>query len=80
MGGIAEINNGVIKNCFSYDCNFINGNPTQNAPIVAKGNAPENCYYYTKSSVNKSYGTEKSMEQFKSGEITELINNGEIAF
>ena len=76
IGGISEINNGKITNCYTYNCDFKNGNSTTKGGIISKGNTPENCYYFTNSDVNKTYGTEKTVEQFKSGEVTNLLNNG----
>ena len=72
MGGITEENNGTVKNCYTYNCTFNNGTEN-NGPIISRGNSPENCYYYTTSNVNKTYGTEKTSEQFESGEIETLV-------
>lgn len=76
MGGISETNNGNIKNCYTYNCRFNNGVAENNSPITASGKAPENCYFYTTSSVNKTNGTEQTPEQFNSGEVTYLLNKG----
>lgn len=76
MGGITETNNGTVKNCFTFNCGFNNGDVSRNSPIVSSGNAPENCYYYTGSNINKTYGTEKTIAQFNSGEVTYQLNNG----
>lgn len=72
MGGITEENNGTVKNCYTYNCTFNNGTEN-NGPIISRGNSPENCYYYTTSNVNKTYGTEMTSEQFESGEIETLV-------
>lgn len=75
MGGITEVNKGTVKDCYTFYCTFNNGT-SSNAPIVASGNAPENCYYYTDSSVNRTYGKMRSIFQFINGEVTYLLNNG----
>ena len=75
MGGITQTNSGTVKSCYTYNCSFNNGT-SSNAPIVAYGNEPKNCYYYTSSTVNKKYGTEKTSEQFTSGEVAYLLNWG----
>lgn len=75
MGGITEVNKGTVRNCYTYNCTFNNGT-SSNAPIVASGNAPENCYYYTPSSVNEIYATKKTLLQFASGEVTYFLNGG----
>ncbi len=76
MGGITEVNHGTVKNCYTYGCSFKNGT-ADNGAIIANGNAPENCYYYTASNVNKTYGIERTAEQFVSGEVAYLLN-GEV--
>lgn len=72
MGGITQINNGTVQNCFTYGCSFNNGT-SANSAIVASGNAPTNCYYYTASTVATTYGTAKSVEEFSSGEVAYLL-------
>ena len=76
QGGITALNNGEVKNCFSFMCQFIDSNNEENGPVIANGNYPENCYFYTTYAVNKSFGTEKTCEQFFKGEVTYLLNNG----
>ncbi|MEG2570231.1 MAG: hypothetical protein RSA70_02240, partial [Clostridia bacterium] len=75
IGGITEINNKIVSNCFTYGCTFNSGS-TNNGAIVATGTAPTNNYYYTGSAVSKTFGTEKTMEQFKSGEVAYLLGDG----
>lgn len=75
-GGITALNNGEVKNCFSFMCQFIDSNNEENGPVIANGNNPENCYFYTTYAVNKSFGTEKTYDQFFKGEVTYLLNNG----
>lgn len=75
-GGITAVNNGEVKNCFSYMCRFIQSDAEENDPVIAKGNAPENCYFYTTYKVGKNFGIEKNYEQFFKGEVTYLLNNG----
>ena len=76
IGGITEINNGKVTNCYTYNCKFANGNATSKGGIISSGNAPENCYYFTNSSVSTSFGTSMTKEQFASGEVTYLLNKG----
>ncbi len=75
MGGITETNNGTVKNCYTYSCTFNNGT-SENSPLVARGNAPENSYYFTNSNVNKTNGVEVDTVQFASGEVASLLNKG----
>ena len=74
MGGISEKNNGVIKDCYTYNCSYKNGGTK--APITASGNNPENCYYYTTTDVDATYGIVKDINAFSSGEVAYLLNNG----
>ena len=76
VAAITAVNNGEVKNSFSFMCTFTKGTATANSPVLSEGNAPENCYFFTDSAVNKSFGTEKTYEQFFKGEVTYLLNNG----
>ena len=74
MGGITEVNKGTVRNCYTYNCSYNNGTDL-NGAVISSGEAPVNCYFYTTSSVNKTYGTEKSKSQFACGEVAYLLNN-----
>ena len=73
LGGISETNNGTISDCFIYDCQFSYASNLSGA-IIADGNEPINCYYYTNSQVKDTFGTAKTKDQFNSGEVTWLLN------
>lgn len=73
MGGITQTNNGTVRNCYTYGCNFANGT-AQNSAIVAKGTAGESCYYYTTDTVADTASTPLSADQFASGEAAWLLN------
>ncbi len=73
MGGITEFNNGSVKNCYTYNCIFTNGT-SENGPIIAYGEDPVNCYYYTTSSINGEYGKSKTVDEFENGQVTYLLN------
>lgn len=73
LGGISETNNGTISDCFIYDCQFSNASDLSGA-IIATGNEPINCYYYTTSTVKDTFGTVKTKDQFNGGEVTWLLN------
>ena len=70
---IVHLNNGTVRNCYAYGCTYNNDNDA-NGGIIVSGNAPENCYYYTTSTVATTYGTAMTEEQFASGEVTWLLN------
>ena len=72
MGGIVQTNNGTVKNCYTYGCSFNNGRAEKGA-VVSIGNAPENCYYYTASTVSATYAEAKTAEAFASGEVAYLL-------
>lgn len=76
IGGIAEFNYGTISECFTYNCTFTDGNATTKGGIVSSGNAPVNCYHYTQSEVGTAFDTAKTAEEFASGEVAYLLNNG----
>ena len=73
MGGITQTNNGTVRNCYTYGCDFANGT-AQNSAIVAKGTAGEVCYYYTTDTVADTVSVSKTPEQFESGEVAWLLN------
>ena len=73
MGGITQTNNGTVRNCYTYGCDFANGT-AQNSAIVAKGTAGESCYYYTTDTVADTAATLLTAEQFASGEAAWLLN------
>ena len=73
MGGITQTNNGTVRNCYTYGCNFANGT-AQNSAIVAKGTAGESCYYYTTDTVADTASAPLTAEQFASGEAAWLLN------
>lgn len=72
MGGITEVNEGTVRNCYTYGSVFNNGGSVVGA-VVATGNAPENCFYYTTSTVADTFGTVKTIEQFASGHVAALL-------
>ncbi len=73
MGGITQTNNGTVRGCYTYGCDFANGT-AQNSAIVAKGTAGEGCYYYTTDTVADTASTPLSADQFASGEAAWLLN------
>ncbi len=75
IGGITQANNGTVSRCYTYNCGFTNGT-SQNGAIIAYGNAPEYCYYYTTATVNGTYGTSSSSYDFSCGRIAYYMNLG----
>ena len=75
IGGITQVNNGKVSRCYTFKCGFTNGT-SQNGAIIASGNAPEYCYYYTTSTVNGAYGTSSTEYDFSCGRNAYCMNNG----
>ncbi len=76
MGGITEENCGMVRGCYTYGCSFNNGNSAKGA-IISRGVAPQNCVYYTQSSVSISYGASYTTAEFSSGKAAYFMNNGQ---
>lgn len=74
MGGIVQTNKGTVNNCYTYGCSFNNGAESKSA-VVAFGNAPQNCYYYTESTVATGNSNAMSKEQFASGEVSYYLGS-----
>ncbi len=74
--GIADANSGTVNSCYVYNCTFSNpaNNGDYNGVLIRSGNEPINSCYYTTSSVNTSYGTALTQEEFAAGKATYLLN------
>lgn len=72
-GGIAEQNDGNISKCFTYNCTF-DSDASYKGGIIERGYTPDACYYYTTSTVSSNLGTEKTAEEFASGEVAYHLN------
>ena len=84
-GAVGGYNCYSLKNCFAYNCTVNVGNTPDSVTesrLVAIGGGStsnvNNCYYYNVTTngtfSTNSYGVEKTVEQFASGEVAYLLN------
>ena len=77
ISGVVVYNYGTVKNCYNVAevTQESNNMKPKKSAIVTSGTAPVNCYYLN-TCVSDSNATAKTLDQFKSGEVTYLLNNG----
>ncbi len=76
-GGIAGSNkNGSIENCYNIGTVSNNGGPNVGGIVGLNSSSVSNCYYLNTCGA-EGVGTAKTAEEFKSGEVAWLLQNGQ---
>ncbi len=77
MGGICEVNKGVLHHNHTYNCRFNNGVKANNGAIIASAGKDSTTYfnyYYTASEVSNTFGTSKTVREFEAtGDVLFLL-------
>jgi len=72
--GFSWSNSGTIENCYTYDCTYKSG-VNRYAFTQSNTGTISNCYYYEPSeTLSDTVPTQKTKEQFASGEVCHLLN------
>lgn len=74
IGGITQQNNGTVQYCHTYRCTFTGGSADTDG-ILAGGNAPSYCYYYTTSSISNNYNNARTDADFNGGFVCYMLNS-----